>query len=233
MAKMTRLRMLEDCQGDRHTNRVWEMYSNFGAPFEGIMDEWLSRWGRRTIVCLESWMDAGVVLFVKRGALWLVMRVIFYNDALTFEVALSCEPTVSPLNNNQIDFRISFDESDDEDYTRFSDEFPAIAYNNALTSKLDFSPEPTVFYGRRTGWDSSVSGATSDHSIKRHHDNDFGVMSRMIRLVGCFGTVWFLGACDNAGRVGLRLELARVGECRLSCVCWTGYGTVKASYGVE
>nr|GEY00692.1 putative ribonuclease H-like domain-containing protein [Tanacetum cinerariifolium] len=41
---------------------------------------------------------------------------IFYNDALTFEVALSCEPTVSPLNNNQIDFRISFDESDDEDY---------------------------------------------------------------------------------------------------------------------
>ncbi|GKD43312.1 hypothetical protein Tco_1267957 [Tanacetum coccineum] len=34
---------------------------------------------------------------------------IFYNDALTSEVALSCEPTVSPLNNNQIDFRISFD----------------------------------------------------------------------------------------------------------------------------
>ncbi|GJY96183.1 hypothetical protein Tco_0512544 [Tanacetum coccineum] len=43
--------------------------------------------------------------------------VIFYNDALTSEVALSCEPTVSPRNNNQIDFRISFDESDDEDYT--------------------------------------------------------------------------------------------------------------------
>ncbi|GJU99418.1 hypothetical protein Tco_1328689 [Tanacetum coccineum] len=37
---------------------------------------------------------------------------IFYNDALTSEVALSCEPTVSPLNNNQIDFRILFDESD-------------------------------------------------------------------------------------------------------------------------
>ncbi|GKC39914.1 hypothetical protein Tco_1052298 [Tanacetum coccineum] len=42
---------------------------------------------------------------------------IFYNDALTSEVALLCEPTISPLNNNQIDFRISFDESDDEDYT--------------------------------------------------------------------------------------------------------------------
>ncbi|GJY90164.1 zf-CCHC domain-containing protein [Tanacetum coccineum] len=41
---------------------------------------------------------------------------IVFNDALTSEVALSCETTVSPLNDNQIDFRISFDESDDEDY---------------------------------------------------------------------------------------------------------------------
>ncbi|GJX30314.1 hypothetical protein Tco_0238393 [Tanacetum coccineum] len=41
---------------------------------------------------------------------------IVYNDAFTFEVTLSCEPTVSPLND-KIDFRISFDESDDEDYT--------------------------------------------------------------------------------------------------------------------
>nr|GEU69006.1 hypothetical protein [Tanacetum cinerariifolium] len=42
---------------------------------------------------------------------------IVFNDTLTSEVALSCEPTVSPLNDNQNDFRISFDESDDEDYT--------------------------------------------------------------------------------------------------------------------
>ncbi|GJS19108.1 hypothetical protein Tco_0447740 [Tanacetum coccineum] len=41
---------------------------------------------------------------------------IVFNDTFTFEVTLSCEPTVSPLNN-KIDFRISFDESDDEDYT--------------------------------------------------------------------------------------------------------------------
>ncbi|GJS04143.1 hypothetical protein Tco_0320651 [Tanacetum coccineum] len=44
-------------------------------------------------------------------------RAIVLNDALTFEVTLSCEPTISPLNDNKIDFRISFDESDDEDYT--------------------------------------------------------------------------------------------------------------------
>ncbi|GJT93399.1 hypothetical protein Tco_1082244 [Tanacetum coccineum] len=34
----------------------------------------------------------------------------------TSDAALSCEPTVSPLDNNEIDFKISFDESDDEDY---------------------------------------------------------------------------------------------------------------------
>ncbi|GJS83418.1 putative ribonuclease H-like domain-containing protein [Tanacetum coccineum] len=42
---------------------------------------------------------------------------ILFNDKLTSEVMLSCEPTVSPLNDNEIDFRISFDECGDEDYT--------------------------------------------------------------------------------------------------------------------
>ncbi|GJV92523.1 hypothetical protein Tco_1540336 [Tanacetum coccineum] len=42
---------------------------------------------------------------------------IVFNDMLTSEAALSCEPTVSSLNNDEIDFRISFDESDDEDCT--------------------------------------------------------------------------------------------------------------------
>nr|GEV24073.1 protein transport protein SEC31 homolog B-like isoform X1 [Tanacetum cinerariifolium] len=41
---------------------------------------------------------------------------IVFDDTLTSEVTLSCEPTVSLLNDNKIDFRISFDESDDEDY---------------------------------------------------------------------------------------------------------------------
>ncbi|GJX92324.1 hypothetical protein Tco_0345650 [Tanacetum coccineum] len=43
--------------------------------------------------------------------------------------------------NDEINFRISIDESDDEDYTN---EFPAIVYNDALTSKSDFSTEPTL-----------------------------------------------------------------------------------------
>ncbi|GKB23835.1 hypothetical protein Tco_0863236 [Tanacetum coccineum] len=41
---------------------------------------------------------------------------IVFNDSLTFEETPSYEPTVSPLNDNKIDFRISFDEFDDEDY---------------------------------------------------------------------------------------------------------------------
>ncbi|GJT57536.1 reverse transcriptase domain-containing protein [Tanacetum coccineum] len=41
---------------------------------------------------------------------------IVFNDDLSSEKTLSCEPTVSSLNNNKIDFRILFDESDDEDY---------------------------------------------------------------------------------------------------------------------
>ncbi|GKF43356.1 hypothetical protein Tco_0129908 [Tanacetum coccineum] len=40
-----------------------------------------------------------------------------FNDELTSEVTLSCEPIVSPLNDNKTDFRISFDDSDDKDYT--------------------------------------------------------------------------------------------------------------------
>ncbi|GKA26967.1 hypothetical protein Tco_0713135 [Tanacetum coccineum] len=85
---------------------------------------------------------------------------IVYNDAFTSEVALSCEPTVSPLNDNKINFRISFDESDDEDYTMIYDKnsfsYKIISVNNLKTDsendndKVNMpsfaSPEPTVSY---------------------------------------------------------------------------------------
>ncbi|GJV23872.1 hypothetical protein Tco_1376567 [Tanacetum coccineum] len=41
---------------------------------------------------------------------------IVFNDSFTSNETPSSEPTVSSLTNNEIDFRISFDESDDEDY---------------------------------------------------------------------------------------------------------------------
>nr|GEV90183.1 Gag-Pol polyprotein [Tanacetum cinerariifolium] len=46
--------------------------------------------------------------------------VIVFDD--TSDAALLCEPMISPLNNNEIDFKISFDESDDEDYMIIFDE---------------------------------------------------------------------------------------------------------------
>ncbi|GKF66451.1 hypothetical protein Tco_0192968, partial [Tanacetum coccineum] len=72
--------------------------------------------------------------------------------------AISCGPTVSPLNDNEIDFRISFDKSDDEDYTIVYDEnsfsYNIISVNNLKTDsdndddKVNMpsfpSPEPEV-----------------------------------------------------------------------------------------
>ncbi|GJZ05804.1 hypothetical protein Tco_0539597 [Tanacetum coccineum] len=85
---------------------------------------------------------------------------IVFNDTLTSEIALSCEPTVSSLNNNEIDFRILFDESDDEDYTVIFDKNSfsyKIIYvndlktnsendNNKVNMPLFPSPEPMVSY---------------------------------------------------------------------------------------
>nr|GEU58354.1 hypothetical protein [Tanacetum cinerariifolium] len=59
---------------------------------------------------------------------------IAFNDTLTFEVALSCEPTVSSLNDNKTDFRISFNESDDEDYTTNKFFYELILFKTADTA---------------------------------------------------------------------------------------------------
>ncbi|GKE92848.1 hypothetical protein Tco_1573943 [Tanacetum coccineum] len=85
---------------------------------------------------------------------------IVFNDELTSEKALSCEPIVSSLKNNKIDFRISFDKSDDEDYTIIFDKnsfsYKIISVNDLKTDlendneKVNMpsfpSPEPTVSY---------------------------------------------------------------------------------------
>ncbi|GJT39976.1 hypothetical protein Tco_0939841 [Tanacetum coccineum] len=85
---------------------------------------------------------------------------IVFNDKLTSEEALSCEPTVSPLNDNKIGFRIWFDKSDDKDYTVIIDKtlfsYKIIYVDNLKTDlKNDIDkvnvpsfppPEPTVSY---------------------------------------------------------------------------------------
>nr|GEV43526.1 hypothetical protein [Tanacetum cinerariifolium] len=65
---------------------------------------------------------------------------IVINDTLTSDVELSCEPTVSSLNNDEINFRISFDESDDEDCTVIFDKNSfsyKIIYVNNLKMDLE------------------------------------------------------------------------------------------------
>ncbi|GJZ61894.1 hypothetical protein Tco_0618031 [Tanacetum coccineum] len=83
---------------------------------------------------------------------------IVLDDA--FDTTLSCEPTVSPLDNNEIDFKISFDESDDEDYMVVFDKnsfsCKLISVDNLKTDSEDendkvnlpssLSPEPTCGY---------------------------------------------------------------------------------------
>ncbi|GKG04416.1 hypothetical protein Tco_0314803, partial [Tanacetum coccineum] len=84
---------------------------------------------------------------------------IVINDTLTSDVALSCEPTVSPPNDTEIDFRISFDEFNDEDYMVIYDEnslsYKIISVNNLKTdsendNKVNMpsfpSSEPEVSY---------------------------------------------------------------------------------------
>nr|GEX84226.1 hypothetical protein [Tanacetum cinerariifolium] len=78
----------------------------------------------------------------------------------TSDATLSCEPMVSPLENNEIDFNISFDESDDEDYMVIFDKKSfscKIVYvdnlktdsedeNDKVNMPSSLSPEPTFGY---------------------------------------------------------------------------------------
>ncbi|GJX10156.1 hypothetical protein Tco_0200015 [Tanacetum coccineum] len=81
---------------------------------------------------------------------------IAFNDGVSSEKTLSCEPTVNSLND-EIDFRILFDDSDDEDYTIVFDKnsfsYKIISTNdlkkdsendNEKVMPLLPSPEPTV-----------------------------------------------------------------------------------------
>ncbi|GKC21307.1 hypothetical protein Tco_1023457 [Tanacetum coccineum] len=83
---------------------------------------------------------------------------IVFDD--TSDAKLSCEPMVSPLDNNEIDFKISFDESDDADYMVIFDKksfsYKIISVDNLKTDSKNendkvnmpssLSLEPTIGY---------------------------------------------------------------------------------------
>ncbi|GKF02067.1 hypothetical protein Tco_0028990, partial [Tanacetum coccineum] len=82
---------------------------------------------------------------------------IIVDDAFEPQDALRCKSQVSTLVNDEIDFRISFNESDDEDYTIICDKnsfsYKLISVNDLkMNSKNDYekvkpsipSPEPAI-----------------------------------------------------------------------------------------
>ncbi|GJS25739.1 hypothetical protein Tco_0486359 [Tanacetum coccineum] len=74
---------------------------------------------------------------------------IVFDDAFTSEVMHSYEPKVSLLNNNKIDFRISFNESDDEDYTVIFDKNSfsyKVIFANDLKTDLKCDEEDFDFF---------------------------------------------------------------------------------------
>nr|GEV53677.1 hypothetical protein [Tanacetum cinerariifolium] len=91
---------------------------------------------------------------------------IVFDDAFTSEVTPSYEPTVSPLNDNKIDFRISFDESNDEDYTVIYDEnsfsYKIISVNNLKTDSENDDVKVNM-----------PSFSSPEHEIRYFDDLDF------------------------------------------------------------
>ncbi|GKA02481.1 hypothetical protein Tco_0675146 [Tanacetum coccineum] len=80
-------------------------------------------------------------------------RAIVFDNTLT---TLQFEATICPPNENMIDFKISLDESDDEDYTVIFDEnsfsYKIVSVNDLKTdskndnNEIPFLPNPTVNY---------------------------------------------------------------------------------------
>ncbi|GJS32883.1 hypothetical protein Tco_0531265 [Tanacetum coccineum] len=68
---------------------------------------------------------------------------IIYNDALTTDHEVSSEPTVRPLDNNEMDFRISLDESDDEDYICIYDK-SSFSYKLIYVNDLKMDSEKDI-----------------------------------------------------------------------------------------
>ncbi|GJU77893.1 hypothetical protein Tco_1274963 [Tanacetum coccineum] len=89
---------------------------------------------------------------------------IVFNDTLTSETTLSCEPTISSLND-EIDFRISFDDSDDEDYTIILDKNSSQQAATRNKGKIIVnSPPPT--------YDQEPEMVAEDDALSKEKDID-------------------------------------------------------------
>ncbi|GKB70264.1 hypothetical protein Tco_0931676 [Tanacetum coccineum] len=111
-------------------------------------------WQTATLGKVESYEDKGDCFINFETE----FPAIVFDNTLISDTAPLCAPTVSPPNKNKIDFRISLDESDDEDYTVIFDEnsfsYKLISINDLKTdsendndkNNMPSSPKPTVDY---------------------------------------------------------------------------------------
>nr|GEW12176.1 hypothetical protein [Tanacetum cinerariifolium] len=108
---------------------------------------------------------------------------IVFDDTLTSDAALSCEHTLSPLNENKINFRISFDESDDEDYTLDKDN-----NDDEIHASGDMVPLPPR--DQRHPWlRYQVEGYTKDimHNYEHRLDTIFGTSVNRVHVLDFVG----------------------------------------------
>nr|GEV44699.1 hypothetical protein [Tanacetum cinerariifolium] len=95
--------------------QTWSLLQEIlNAPYRNLLipQEKKSRRGLATMDNSNITMEEYISLEEEKA-----QKPIIFNDNLTSNERLSCEPTISSFNNNEIDLRISFDEFDDEDYT--------------------------------------------------------------------------------------------------------------------
>ncbi|GKD77763.1 hypothetical protein Tco_1340384, partial [Tanacetum coccineum] len=88
---------------------------------------------------------------------------IAFTDQISPKKTISCEPTVSSLNN-EIDFRVSFDDSDDEDYMvsirRILRNGYGVSWGMDTAYRL-----PVQFLGPSEGKSTNVSGEFTNLEI--------------------------------------------------------------------
>nr|GEV06506.1 hypothetical protein [Tanacetum cinerariifolium] len=89
-----------------------------------------------------------------------------FDDAFISEVMPSYEPTISPLNDNKIDFRISFDESDDEDYTLIYDK-------NSFSDKIIYVNNLKMNSENNNDKVNMPSFPSPEHEVSYSNDLDF------------------------------------------------------------
>ncbi|GKB42580.1 hypothetical protein Tco_0887522, partial [Tanacetum coccineum] len=128
---------------------------------------------RETTKYGKIWYDGDV--YDLRSVETMIPAIVF-DDAFTSKVTHSYEPTVSPLNDNKIDFRISFDESDDEDYMVIYDKN---SFSYKIISKTDSKNDndkvnmPSFLSPKPTANETSLSECDEKEQNVLHFNNLF------------------------------------------------------------